>query len=73
MMVKMISKRAVEKAAQAWTKSTTKHINMDPVLAQAFAAILDNETDWFFMVGLLVGIFFTAAGVFLLQVLQVLP
>ena len=38
----MASKLAREKAAQAWCKPTTGKIDMDPILAEAFAEILDE-------------------------------
>lgn len=38
----MASSSAREKAAQAWSKTTTQHIEMDPALAEAFAEILDE-------------------------------
>lgn len=47
----MTSNLARQKAAQAWCKETTKHIEMDVALAEAFAEILDEllpppETRW---------------------------
>ena len=38
----MATQRAREKAAQAWCKPTTEQIVMNPVLAEAFAEILDE-------------------------------
>jgi len=39
----MASSRALQRTAQAWCLNTTQHLEMDPVLAEAFAAILDHE------------------------------
>jgi hypothetical protein len=38
----MATNLAREKAAQAWCNETTKHIEMDSDLAEAFAEILDE-------------------------------
>jgi len=38
----MASKLALEKSAQAWCTPETKKIIMNPVLAKAFAGILDE-------------------------------
>jgi hypothetical protein len=38
----MASKFALEKAAQAWCKDSTKFKQMDPALAEAFAEIIDE-------------------------------
>ena len=38
----MTSSLAKQKAAQAWCFDSTKHIPLDPVLADAFAKILDE-------------------------------
>ena len=41
----MVSKIALEKAAQAWCKSTTSGTLMDPILAEAFAEIIDEYRE----------------------------
>jgi hypothetical protein len=38
----MASQLALERAAQAWCKPTTEHLEMIPELAEAFAEILDD-------------------------------
>ena len=38
----MVSKLALQKAAQAWCTLETSQITMDPVLAEAFAGLLDE-------------------------------
>jgi len=37
-----VTKFALQKAAQAWCKPETEHLEMDPVLATAFAEIIDD-------------------------------
>lgn len=39
----MASSNALMRAAQAWCSESTKYTIMDPVLAEAFAEILDEE------------------------------
>ena len=39
----MASSSALMRAAQAWCFEATKYTTMDPVLAEAFAEILDEE------------------------------
>ena len=41
----MASKYALERAAQAWCTDKTSSIVMDPILAEAFADILDAERE----------------------------
>jgi predicted transcriptional regulator len=38
----MATELSMQKAAEAWCKDSTKHIEMDVVLAEAFAEILDE-------------------------------
>ena len=38
----MATELAIQKAAQAWCRESTKHIEMDVDLAEAFADILDE-------------------------------
>jgi len=38
----MATELALQKAAQAWCKPTTEHKVIDPVLAVAFAEIIDE-------------------------------
>lgn len=41
----MASTKALERAAQAWCTGTTGHVEMNAVLATAFAEILDAECE----------------------------
>jgi hypothetical protein len=41
----MVSKIAMEKAAQAWCKSKTSNIEMDVNLAEAFAEIIEEYRE----------------------------
>lgn len=41
----MATQQSIEKAAQAWCKPTTEHLVMVPELAEAFAEILDEQTE----------------------------